>query len=172
MTDDDQTRSGTPGAPAPHTTASDRATKKEWAELALLVLPMLAVATDLTVLFLALPTLSADLDPTASQGLWVVHVYGFLIAGFLVTMGRLGDRIGPRRLLLIGAAAFAAASVLAAYSATPGRSAHRSTRGKPHREDAPAPPSCPKTGAGTALRPGRPTSPSAGRRPGRGATHG
>ena len=116
MTGDDQTRDGTPGAPAPHPPAGDRATKKEWAGLVLLVLPMLAVATDLTVLFLALPTLSADLGPTASQGLWIVHVYGFLIAGFLVTMGRLGDRIGPRRLLLIGAVAFAAMSAVAAFS--------------------------------------------------------
>lgn len=82
------------------------------------MLPMLALSTDLTVLFLALPTLSADLSPTASQALWIVHVYGFLIAGFLVVMGRLGDRIGPRRLMLIGAVAFAALSVVAAFSTT------------------------------------------------------
>ncbi|OUZ12190.1 MFS transporter [Aeromicrobium sp. PE09-221] len=95
-----------------------RAGPREWIGLALLVLPMLALSTDLTVLFLALPTVSADLEPTASQALWIVHVYGFLIAGFLVTMGRLGDRIGPRRLLLIGSAAFALLSVLAAFSTT------------------------------------------------------
>lgn len=102
----------------PHTTApSERATTREWAGLILLVLPMLALSTDLTVLFLALPTLSTDLDPTASQALWIVHIYGFLIAGLLVTMGRLGDRIGPRRLMLTGAAAFAAFSTVAAFSA-------------------------------------------------------
>ncbi|GAA0959032.1 MFS transporter [Actinocorallia libanotica] len=93
-----------------------RATRREWAGLALLVLPMLMLSTDLTVLFFALPTLSADLDATATQALWIVHVYGFLIAGFLVTMGRLGDRTGPRRLLLAGSAAFAALSALAAFS--------------------------------------------------------
>lgn len=54
------------------------------------------LSTDLTVLFLVLPTVSADLAATASQGLWIVHAYGVLIAAFLVSMGRLGDRIGPR----------------------------------------------------------------------------
>lgn len=93
-----------------------RATWRQWTGLGLMVLPMLALASDLTVLFLALPTLSADLSPSASQGLWITHVYGFLIAGFLITMGRLGDRIGPRRLLLIGATAFGLLSVVAAFS--------------------------------------------------------
>ena len=93
-----------------------RATGREWAGLALLVLPMLTLSTDLTVLFFALPTLSADLNPTATQALWIVHVYGFLIAGFLVTMGRLGDRLGPRRLLLTGSAVFTVLSAVAAFS--------------------------------------------------------
>ncbi|MFC0532424.1 MFS transporter [Phytohabitans kaempferiae] len=95
---------------------TDRATGREWAGLALLVLPMLMLSTDLTVLFFALPTLSADLNPTAPQTLWIVHVYGFLIAGFLVTMGRLGDRFGPRRLLLTGSVIFTALSAVAAFS--------------------------------------------------------
>jgi MFS transporter, DHA2 family, multidrug resistance protein len=72
---------------------------------------------DLTVLELAVPKPSADLKPTSSQLVWIMDVYGFLLAGFLLTMGNLGDRIGRRRLLLIGAAAFGAASVLAAFSA-------------------------------------------------------
>jgi DHA2 family multidrug resistance protein-like MFS transporter len=71
---------------------------------------------DLTVLNLAVPYLSADLKPSSSQLLWIVDIYGFLVAGSLITMGTLGDRIGRRRLLLIGAAAFGAASVLAAFS--------------------------------------------------------
>jgi MFS transporter, DHA2 family, multidrug resistance protein len=104
---------------APDTTPSERATKKEWAGLVLLALPMMALATDLTALFFALPTLSADLEPSASQTLWIIHVYGFLIAGFLVTAGRLGDRVGPRRLLLMGSAAFAGLSVVAAFSTSP-----------------------------------------------------
>ncbi|WP_150460919.1 MFS transporter [Nesterenkonia ebinurensis] len=98
---------------------AQKATAKEWAGLVLLALPMMALSTDLTVLFFALPTISADLEPSATQMLWITHVYGFLIAGFLVTAGRVGDRIGPRRLLMAGAAAFAVLSVVAAYSTSP-----------------------------------------------------
>src|SRR5690606_14713850 len=93
-----------------------RAGRREWIGLAVLALPTLLLAVDNSVLFLALPQLSADLGPTQTQELWITDVYGFMIAGFLITMGALGDRIGHRRLLLIGAAAFGAASVLAAYS--------------------------------------------------------
>jgi DHA2 family multidrug resistance protein-like MFS transporter len=75
---------------------------------------------DLTVLELAVPSLSADLQPTSSQLLWIMDIYGFMLAGFLVTMGTLGDRIGRRRLLLIGAAAFGVTSVLAAFSTSAG----------------------------------------------------
>jgi DHA2 family multidrug resistance protein-like MFS transporter len=71
---------------------------------------------DLTVLNLAVPALSADLKPSSSQLLWIIDIYGFMVAGFLITMGTLGDRIGRRRLLLIGAAAFGVGSILAAFS--------------------------------------------------------
>jgi DHA2 family multidrug resistance protein-like MFS transporter len=71
---------------------------------------------DLTVLNLAVPELSADLQPSSAQLLWIVDIYGFMVAGLLVTMGTLGDRIGRRRLLLGGAAMFGVASVLAAWS--------------------------------------------------------
>jgi len=71
---------------------------------------------DLTVLYLAVPSLTQDLQPSSSQLLWITDIYGFLIAGLLITMGTLGDRIGRRRLLLIGAAGFGAASVVAAFS--------------------------------------------------------
>ncbi|RNL87049.1 MFS transporter [Halostreptopolyspora alba] len=71
---------------------------------------------DVTVLLLVLPSLAADLEPSGPQALWIVDAYGLLIAGFLITMGTLGDRIGRRRLLMIGAAAFGGASVAAAYS--------------------------------------------------------
>jgi DHA2 family multidrug resistance protein-like MFS transporter len=64
------------------------------------------------------PEISADLRPSATQQLWILDAYGFLIAGFLLTMGTVGDRIGRRRLLLIGGAAFAVASVVAAYAPT------------------------------------------------------
>ena len=93
-----------------------RATAREWTGLAVIALPCMLYSMDLTVLNLAIPSISEDLKPTASQLLWIVDIYGFFVAGLLVTMGTLGDRIGRRRLLLIGAAAFGIASVLAAFS--------------------------------------------------------
>jgi DHA2 family multidrug resistance protein-like MFS transporter len=95
-------------------TVARRAGRREWVGLVVLALPCLVYAMDLTVLNLAVPQLSADLEPSSAQLLWIVDVYGFLVAGLLVTMGTLGDRIGRRRLLLLGAAGFGAASVLAA----------------------------------------------------------
>jgi DHA2 family multidrug resistance protein-like MFS transporter len=93
-----------------------KATRREWIGLAVIALPCMLYSMDLTVLNLAVPQLTADLKPTAAQLLWIIDIYGFMVAGFLMTMGTLGDRIGRRRLLLIGAAAFGAASVLAAFS--------------------------------------------------------
>lgn len=95
-----------------------RAGRREWIGLGVIALPCMLYSMDLTVLNLALPQLSAQLRPSAAQLLWIVDVYGFLVAGCLITMGTLGDRIGRRRLLMIGAAAFGAASVLAAFSAS------------------------------------------------------
>jgi DHA2 family multidrug resistance protein-like MFS transporter len=97
-----------------------RAGRREWIGLAVIALPCLLYSMDLTVLNLALPSLSVDLAPTSAQLLWIVDIYGFMVAGSLITMGTLGDRIGRRRLLLIGAAAFGIASVLAAFSTSAG----------------------------------------------------
>ena len=93
-----------------------RAGRREWIGLAVIALPCLLYSMDLEVLYLAVPSLTADLEPTSSQLLWITDIYGFLLAGFLITMGTLGDRIGRRKLLLIGAAAFGIISVLAAFS--------------------------------------------------------
>jgi DHA2 family multidrug resistance protein-like MFS transporter len=84
--------------------------------LAVLALPTILLALDMSVLYLALPTLGADLDASSVQQLWITDIYGFMVAGLLITMGTVGDRIGRRRLLLLGAAAFSVASVVAAYS--------------------------------------------------------
>ncbi|HEY2985455.1 MAG TPA: MFS transporter, partial [Jatrophihabitantaceae bacterium] len=94
-----------------------RATRRDWIGLAVLALPCVLYAMDLTVLNLAVPAISADLRPSSAQLLWIIDIYGFMVAGSLITMGTLGDRIGRRRLLLIGAAAFGITSVLAAWSA-------------------------------------------------------
>jgi len=97
-----------------------KAGRREWIGLAVIALPCLLYTMDLTVLNLALPRLSAALRPSSAQLLWIVDIYGFFVAGMLITMGNLGDRIGRRRLLLVGAAAFGAASVLAAFSTSAG----------------------------------------------------
>ena len=93
-----------------------RAGRREWIGLAVIALPSLLYSMDLTVLYLAVPSLTKDLEPSSSELLWTTDIYGFLIAGLLITMGTLGDRIGRRRLLLFGAAGFGAASVVAAFS--------------------------------------------------------
>jgi DHA2 family multidrug resistance protein-like MFS transporter len=97
----------------------ERATRREWVGLAVLTLAALVYAMDLTVLNLAVPRISAELRPTSAQLLWIIDIYGFLVAGLLITMGTLGDRIGRRKLLLGGAAGFALASLLAAFSTSP-----------------------------------------------------
>jgi DHA2 family multidrug resistance protein-like MFS transporter len=96
-----------------------RAGRREWIGLGVLALACLLYAMDLTVLHLAVPSLSAALQPSSAQLLWIIDIYGFLVAGSLITMGTLGDRIGRRRLLLIGASAFGAVSILAAFSTSP-----------------------------------------------------
>src|SRR4029453_17883366 len=97
---------------------ASRAGVREWVGLAVLALPCLLYSMDLTVLNLAVPALSRDLTPSSTQLLWIVDIYGFLPPGLLIPMGTLGDRIGRRKLLLIGAALFGAASVLAAFSSS------------------------------------------------------
>lgn len=98
------------------TAVAPKATRREWIGLAVIAVPCLLYSMDLNVLNLAIPHLTADLKPSSTQLLWIVDIYGFLLAGFLITMGTLGDRIGRRKLLLIGAAAFGAASVFAAFA--------------------------------------------------------
>ncbi|WP_222853853.1 MFS transporter [Fodinicola acaciae] len=90
----------------------------KWGTLGVACLAMLMLALDLTVLHLAVPKLTAELAPTSTQLLWIVDAYGFALAGLLVTMGNIGDRIGRKKLLLVGAATFGVASVITAYAPT------------------------------------------------------
>ncbi|WP_354638464.1 MFS transporter [Kitasatospora camelliae] len=99
----------------PATTARHR-----WVGLGVLVLAVTLVAVDATVLSLALPSVSETLDPSGTQLLWIGDAYSFVLAGLLVSMGALSDRIGRKRVLLVGSSAFGAASLLAAYSPSPG----------------------------------------------------
>ncbi|MET9607993.1 MFS transporter [Streptomyces sp. NPDC006512] len=90
--------------------------RREWTAFAVLVLPLLLVSMDVSVLYFAIPAITRELAPSASQQLWIFDSYAFALSGLLITMGSLGDRIGRRKLLLIGAAAFGLASVAAAYA--------------------------------------------------------
>src|SRR5215470_11310326 len=102
-------------------TARPQAGRREWTGLAVLLLPLLLVSMDVSVLYFAVPFISAGLAESSTQQLWIFDIYGFVLAGLLITMGSLGDRIGRRRLLLIGALAFSLASLGAAYSHTAGQ---------------------------------------------------
>jgi DHA2 family multidrug resistance protein-like MFS transporter len=91
-------------------------TRRSWIALACLCLPVLMISMDVSVLFFAVPFIAQDLQPTATQQLWIFDVYGFVLAGLLMTMGAVADRIGRRRLLMLGALTFSAASLVAAWS--------------------------------------------------------
>lgn len=100
-------------APAP------RAGARQWWGLGLLVLPSTLLFMMLTILFLAAPHIAVDLEPSSTQLLWILDIYGFVMAGFLVAMGVLGDRVGKRLLLIIGAVIFGVVSVAAAFTTAP-----------------------------------------------------
>lgn len=105
--------------PSMQSTPDRRATTQDWLGLVVLAFAVLLISVDGTVLDIALPFISSDLAPTSNQLLWIIDVYSFVLAGLLITMGTLGDRIGRRRLLLIGAAGFGIASIIAALSVSP-----------------------------------------------------
>ncbi|GAB3066317.1 MFS transporter [Intrasporangium mesophilum] len=107
------------GTPATTTAAAPTTRRRQWVALGVLALTALLLSLDVSVLYLALPELSADLGASTTQQLWMLDIYSFVLAGFLVTMGALGDRIGRKRLLLAGAVAFGIASVAAAYASSP-----------------------------------------------------
>src|SRR5690625_3971812 len=100
----------TTNAPAP------KAGAKQWWGLAVLVTPSTLLFMMLTILFLAAPNMAADLNPSSTQLLWILDIYGFVMAGFLVAMGVLGDRIGKRLLMIIGAILFAGVSIAASLT--------------------------------------------------------
>lgn len=95
-------------------------TRHPWVALAVLMLPVLLISVDNTVLAFAVPQLSAQLQPTSAQLLWMVDIYPLVMAALLVPMGAVADRFGRRRLLLIGGAGFALVSIAAAFSPSAG----------------------------------------------------
>ncbi|MFC9351315.1 MFS transporter [Arthrobacter sp. NPDC057013] len=98
------------------TPASQAGGVRDWFALALLMFPVLLVAVDNTALTFALPAIARSLDPTGVQLLWIVDAYALVLAGLLVAMGSLGDRIGRRRLLLVGISGFALVSAASAFA--------------------------------------------------------
>lgn len=106
-------------APTPLETIPALSGRRDWAALALLMFPVLLVAVDNTALTFALPAIARALDPSGVQLLWIVDAYPLVLAGLLVSMGSLGDRIGRRRLLIIGSLGFAALSAATAFAPTP-----------------------------------------------------
>ncbi|MGG1520063.1 MFS transporter [Paenibacillus oryzisoli] len=100
--------------------AAPLAGRKEWIALCILCLPLMVVSMDVSVLFFAAPAIATDLLPTATEQLWIFDIYGFILAGLLLTMGAVGDRIGRRRLLMIGSVGFALSSLFAAYAHSAG----------------------------------------------------
>jgi len=101
------------------TSPTTRAGRREWTALAVLMIPVLLVSVDNTVLSFALPEISQSLRPGGNQLMWIVDIYALMLAGLLIAMGSLGDRIGRRRLLVVGAVGFGLASALAAFSSSP-----------------------------------------------------
>ena len=89
---------------------------RRWVVLATLCLAVLLVAIDATVLNLAIPAITTDLDASATQMLWILDIYSLVLAGLLVSAGALSDRLGRRRVLLAGCALFGAASAAAAFA--------------------------------------------------------
>lgn len=87
-----------------------------WLGLGLLMVPVFMAALDMTVLFLAIPTIAADLLPSGTEQLWVLHIGDIAGASLVLTAGRLVDRFGPRRLLILGMLAYGLASLLAALA--------------------------------------------------------
>lgn len=111
----------TPSPPSPQATPRTRALSptRRWTSVAILVLAALVLSVDATVLYLAVPALTADLQPSATQILWMGDVYPLALAGLLIAFGSLADRIGRRRMLLIGSIGFGLASLLAAFAPSP-----------------------------------------------------
>jgi DHA2 family multidrug resistance protein-like MFS transporter len=92
---------------------------QRWLILAAVMLAFLPVVLDMTILHVAVPSLAQSLKATSTEVLWIIDIYPLLMAGLLVPMGTLADRVGKRRVLLLGSAVFGLASLLAALSPTP-----------------------------------------------------
>lgn len=87
-----------------------------WTVLAIVCAALLVVVIDITVLHVAAPHMTEDLEPSAVGLLWIIDVYPLVVAPLLVASGTLGDRLGRKRIMLAGLVVFGAASALAAFA--------------------------------------------------------
>jgi DHA2 family multidrug resistance protein-like MFS transporter len=101
------------------TTSNETLHPRRWAALVVCCLAGMLLGIDNSVLNYAIPSLVKDLKPSSTEILWISDVYGFVMGALLVVMGNLGDRFGRKRLAMIGAAAFGAASLLTSYATSP-----------------------------------------------------
>ncbi|GAA3383869.1 MFS transporter [Cryptosporangium minutisporangium] len=99
--------------------APARADRRAWFGLLIVLGPVLLVAMDGSVLYLAMPRVTSTLNPSADQALWILDVYGFVVGSLLIAFGNLGDRYGRLRLLLIGVVVFGIGSAGAAFAPSP-----------------------------------------------------
>lgn len=99
-----------------HSNAVATADPRRWLVLGIVSIALLLIVVDMTVLYTALPRLTHELGVTASEKLWIVNVYGLVVSGLLLGMGTLGDRLGHKRLFMMGLVVFGVASLAAAYS--------------------------------------------------------
>ena len=99
---------------------AERASARSWLGLIATLGPVLVVAMDGSILFLAIPSINEAIRPSTDQALWILDIYGFIVGSLLITFGNLGDRFGRKKFLLTGAAVFGIGSVCAAFSSTPG----------------------------------------------------
>lgn len=97
-----------------------RASSKRWWLLVTVGAGLLLITLDNSILYTALPTLTADLGASGSAALWIINAYPLVMAGLLLGAGTLGDRIGHRRMFVIGLWVFGIASLAAAFSPNPG----------------------------------------------------
>src|ERR1700744_4261243 len=93
--------------------------KRRWLILSVLVLCLLVVILDNTILNVALKTIQQDLNASQSQMQWAVDSYALVFAGLLITGGVLGDRIGRKKVLIFGMAAFGTTSALCSFASSP-----------------------------------------------------
>jgi EmrB/QacA subfamily drug resistance transporter len=93
---------------------------RRWWALVAIAASVLVVGLDLTVLNLALPSISVDLHASTGDLQWIVDAYSLVLAALILPAGLLGDRYGRKRLLVIALILFGAASLACSYSASVG----------------------------------------------------